>query len=165
MNVDKFEYYPAKLIDINYLLLTIAIIAGLILAFCFLSVGTELATFLLLFPTFVVIFKPLWNFLKLVTHYDVMIKLRKIANSEGLIEQRNDVVNASVIFYYQETKKTIRITINPNGVRNSDSVYQLSTRISEIFGYTAFIDKEELTSVTYCMLKNTRDVHIDENEF
>ena len=94
-----------------------------------------------------------------------MIKLRKIANSEGLIEHRNDVVNASVIFCYQETKKAIRITINPNGVRNSDNVYQLSTRISEIFGYTAFIDKEELMSVTYCMFKTSKDVHVDEDEF
>lgn len=166
LGTTRLRYYPARVFDVNAFWLVLAVIAGLVMAFIFLPVGSGVSTVMLLLPLIVVLVKPCFNLMKLLINYSLMFDLRKLAQSAGLVEYRDGVISSSVIFDYVETKNAIKITVYPNGVKNSDRVYQLSQRMSEIFGLTAFIDHEELRAVTYCMLKNDkRGASVNENEF
>lgn len=107
----------------------------------------------------------------MIANYDAFSKLQKLANSESLVDfdkARGDygrAIRASVVFKYQEYGRYIDITIWPNGVEHSDNVYELSRRISEVFGYTAYVHKQNLTSVTYRLNKYKRVRSLNANEF
>lgn len=172
MKIHEFIYCPAKIIRVNYVYLTTSVIVGLILCFSLgIHVSTSFANFMLFAPILITISPGIWNLLKMISNYTVINQLQKLVNSEKLVDLDNHIgtykknVRASVIIKYEECDKYIDITIWPNGIEHSDNVYELSKRMSEIFGYTAYVYKEKLTCVTYRLNKCRKVSNFSENEF
>ena len=157
--MDNFEFNPLNPLNIHYGKLTLSIVIGMLL---------DLATYSHLWGGFgitwittiiLVNYQSVIQFGKLIVNHDLVHKLQLLINSDNLEDHRmtpyGREVAHSVIFQIKNHANHIRLTIFPNGIKNSRIIDDLGNDISRIFN--AEVEKapnSSYGSVTYIIQKH-----------
>lgn len=156
--MDNFEFNPLKPLNIHYGKLALSVVIGMLL---------DLATYSHLWGIFgitwitiiiLVNYQSVIQLVKLIVNHDLVYKLQLLINSDNLTDQRmtpyGREVAHSVIFQIKNYANYIRLTIFPNGIKNSRNIDDLANDISRIFN--AEVEKapnSRYDSVTYIVKK------------
>lgn len=156
--MDNFEFNPLNPLNIHYGKLVLSVMIGMLL---------DLATYSHLWGIFgitwilIIIFvnyESMIQFVKLTINHELVYKLQLLINSDNLEDQRmtpyGREVAHSVIFQIKNYANHIRLTIFPNGIKNSHIIDDLGNDISRIFN--AEVEKapnSRYDSVTYIVKK------------
>lgn len=157
--MDNFEFNPLNPLNIHYGKLALSVIIGMLL---------DLATYSHLWGIFGITwiliitfmnYQSMIQFIKLIINHELVYKLQLLINSDNLEDQRmtpyGREVAHSVIFQIKNYANHIRLTIFPNGIKNSRIIDDLGNDISRIFN--AEVEKapnSDYGSVTYIIQKH-----------
>lgn len=155
---DSFEFNPLNPLNLHYGRLALSVIIGMLI---------DLATYSHLWGIFgvtwilIIIFanyQSMIQFVKLTINHELVYKLQLLINSDNLEDHRmtsyGREVAHSVIFQIKNYANHIRLTIFPNGIKNSRIIDDLANDISRIFN--AEVEKapnSRYDSVTYIVKK------------
>lgn len=156
--MDIFEFNPLNPLNIHYGKLALSVVIGMLL---------DLATYSHLWGIFgitwitIIILVNLQSVIqlgKLIANHDLIYKLQSLINSDDLTDYRmtpyGRKVAHSAIFKVENCTKYIKLTIFPNGIKNSRIIDDLANDISRIFN--AEVEKapnSRYDSVTYIVKK------------
>lgn len=156
--MDTFEFNPLNPLNIHYSRLALSVVFGMLLDLITYSHlwGVFGITWILIIT--VVNYQSVIQVGKLIVNHDLVYKLQLLINSDNLTDQRmtpyGREVAHSVIFQIKNYANHIRLTIFPNGIKNSRNIDDLANAISRIFN--AEVEKapnSRYDSVTYIIKK------------
>lgn len=167
--MDNFEFNPLNPLNVHYGKLALSVMIGMLL---------DLATYSHLWGVFgitwiltivVINFQSVIQLGKLITNHDLVYKLQMLINSDNLEDHRltpyGREVAHSAIFHIENCTNCIKLTVFPNGIKNSHIIDDLGNDISKIFNSP--VEKapnSRYDSVTYIISQPTQRLDVNRHE-
>lgn len=139
--------------------------------------GNTIPLFFPLAINIIPMFYPLSKWINLyLIHYKEHRALMKVVHSEQLIDyesskKKSTIFDQKKVLYgvkiiLEETSEGISITFYPNGIKNSDRIKTLSSRLEEAFRMNVLSVNSQLSYTTYLLRDvNNQKIGVTNNDF